>query len=212
MGVDASRCGSCGDPARWLQLPPRRLAGPHLGVSVMQYFRYYADEPSRDHRLEHRICELLKQWFDRHDDSRVSLVGFYSADGQRDDIAIARRIAARMDDKRVTVVDPAGRLDACLEAFRSFSHFVSMRYHSQVLASMFGIPQVTIAYHQKNRMFAEEVGMPANRYVRIRDFVRGEGQTALRALFDEPVGSEAPRGDLHADEHRRRLFPREAAA
>ncbi|UCD51464.1 MAG: polysaccharide pyruvyl transferase family protein [Phycisphaerales bacterium] len=196
-----ARCfRACQDPVCYLDVPEQHRLGIHLGISVMCYFRLYSRTPERDDELAARFKEIIEEWLRRFPDSNVSLVAFYSGDRRTDDSGLARRIKAGWPrDARVRVVDPAGRSEHCVEAFRTFSHFVSMRYHSQVLATLFGIPQVVIAYHGKNHAFAADCGLTKDAVVTVEEFVAGNGASIVNHLVEmRPRAFSLPRA-RHAE-------------
>lgn len=182
LGYPSHRTSLGDDPAVLLDLPSRRVRGPHLGLSILQYHAWYRGSPESDTRLVEACQRLLRQWFAAHPDGQASLICFYSADCLLDDRAIAERIVAGFCTERVQVVDPQGHLDACLETFCELSHAVTMRYHAEVLAWRFGIPQVVIAYHRKNYDYAESVNLPPDRIIGVRQFL-GSSNDRLFAQF-----------------------------
>ncbi len=188
FGIPARRIGRCQDPACYLSLPAQDCDVPHLGISIMSYFRLYSATAERDSDLVNRFHDVIKDWFRVFPDSTVSLVAFYSSGNAESDVVFARTIKAMWaNDSRVHVVDPRGCADACIERFRYFTHFISMRYHSQVLASLYGIPQVVLAYHGKNYSFAMSSGMHPGDVVGIEEFAIGGGSAAIGRLFNDRI-------------------------
>lgn len=188
FAVPRDRLRMCRDPAYHLSLPSPRRSSPHLGISAMGYFGLYHRTPDRDESLARRFHDVIRNWFRVFPNSRVSLVAFYSSDDQESDVLLARRIQTEWsNDSRVHVVDPRGSVDRCVECFRYFTHVIAMRYHSQVLASLYGIPHVVIAYHGKNRSLAADRGGGLEDIIAVEDFAGGGGQAAIERLFRRSV-------------------------
>jgi len=184
LGVRDGRFHMCLDPACYLPLPVRRCTVAHLGISVMSYFRLYSKAGKGDEILVRRFHDLMQEWFRAFPNSRVSLVAFYSGDDSASDVLFAQRIKAMWaEDPRVLVIDPHGSIDYCIECFRHFTHCVAMRYHSQVLAARYGIPQIVIAYHRKNLSFATACGTRPEDVISVEDFADGCACTAMVRLF-----------------------------
>lgn len=174
----------CLDPVCYLPLPARLCTTPHLGISVMSYFRLYSKAAREDEILARRFHDVMQEWFRVFPNSRISLVAFYSGDDPASDVLFAQRMKAMWaGDSRVLVVDPHGAIDCCIECFRHFTHFVGMRYHSQVLAALYGIPQIVIAYHSKNQGFAAACGIRSEDIISVEDFAGGRACTAMIRLF-----------------------------
>ncbi len=188
FGVPSDQFRTCRDPVYYLSLPSPRRSGPHLGISVMGYFGLYRRAPERDEILARRFHDVIRNWFRVFPNATVSLVGFYASDDVESDVVLARRIQAEWsDDSRVHVADPRGSVDRCVECFRHFTHVIAMRYHSQVLASLYGVPHVVIAYHGKNRSLAAGSGAWLEDIIAVEDFAGGSGQAAIERLFRRSI-------------------------
>jgi len=188
FGIPEHRFRRCLDPACYLPLPPRLSTAAHLGLSVMSYSRLYPEARKGDEILVCRFDEVMREWFRAFPNSRISLIAFYSGNDRESDVMCAQRIKAMWPgDPRVLVVDPRGSSDCCITRFRHFTHFIAMRYHSQVLATLFGIPQVVIAYHRKNFSFAATSGTRPEDVMSIEDFLAGRARPAIVRLFNGGV-------------------------
>jgi len=184
FGIPEDRFRRCLDPVCYLSLPPRLCTVAHLGISVMSYFRLYSKAGKGDEILVRRFHDVMQEWFRAFPNSRISLVAFYSGNDPASDVVFAQRIKAMWaEDPRVLVIDPRGSVDCCIECFRHFTHCVAMRYHSQVLAALYGIPQIVIAYHSKNLSFAAACRTRPEDVISVEDFADGRACTAMVRLF-----------------------------
>lgn len=178
----------CSDAALFLEPQKKSVTGPRLGISLMPYFANYSDDHDKDHQLMEALTPVLQAWRNTYPEGEVHLCSFLKQDSIFSDNRILAPLKERFQNADwITLHDSPPDLTATCKQFATFSHFVSMRYHSQVLAWLHGIPQLCIAYHEKNKAFANEHGIPDTACFGVEETIAGDMLATAEEFFQTPL-------------------------
>lgn len=187
IGRSADRYNRCRDAALYTEKSTPNRPQPRLGISLMPYFANYGGQSEKDVALVEQFAPIITRWLEQYPESSVCLFSFL----KQDSIYSDARVLGPLKDKfaseiRVELLDETPNIDLAREQFASFTHFISMRYHSQVMAWLNEVPQLCVTYHRKNRLFAEEHGIPDEACFDVEAVVNGRLSEIAESFFSTP--------------------------
>ena len=160
LGIDAGRVAVTGDPAFALAPAPRERADerraaagldtaarPRIGVAL-RHWEIGVDPSHWEEQVAHGLDTFLDEV-----KGVAAFVPFQArGEGLTDDVAVARRVQARMRNAARTAVLGAGASPAeTLAAIAGCDVVLGMRLHSLVFAMSAGVAAVALAYDPKVR-------------------------------------------------------------
>jgi polysaccharide pyruvyl transferase WcaK-like protein len=116
-----------------------------VGLSLLPFYQAVFADEKRNQVLEEMLAEFIQSLLDRSMD--VRLLAFHNGP----DNPACERIAARVNDRHLTITGPAMGVDQMLLEYESMDYFIGMRFHSLVFAYITSVPAGAIAYHPKVR-------------------------------------------------------------
>ncbi len=175
------------DAALFNPREPEKRNQPVLGISLMPYFANYGGGTEKDAALVDQLAISIKRWRLIYPIAPVRLFGFLKQDSIFADVRILQILKNRFEsDKNISLIDRDPDIKFAQEQFAEFTHFISMRYHSQVLAWQNEVPQLCITYHRKNRLFAAEYGIPKGQCFDIEEVLEGDLNQNIDNFFRHP--------------------------
>jgi polysaccharide pyruvyl transferase CsaB len=133
------------DPVLGDQFTVPQPAAPRLAVVLRPWNGMTAWRPV----LRTALAELSR-------DVEVLLVAFHV----RQDVALARELAADLEGCAVHVAEPTDDYRTTLEAVAASTAVLGMRLHALLVAAAAGRPFVALSYDRKVSSFAAQVGQP----------------------------------------------------
>lgn len=209
IGRSPKRYNRCHDAALYTaRATPNRLR-PRLGISMMPFFANYGGQTEKDLVLVDQFIPVINTWLHCYPDSSVCLISFLKQDSMFSDERVLGALKAKFAlEDRVELLDEPPDIDLAKQQFSSFTHFISMRYHSQVMAWLNEIPQLCVTYHRKNRLFAAEHGISDQVCFSVEDVIQGRLGDASDRFFRMPKEFLTTMGPLCMPTKREDLLPR----
>jgi len=201
----------CHDAAIFLDRAKSCTAGPRLGISLMPYHANYSGNQKKDGKLVEALVPVVKAWRAIHPNGEVCLCSFLKQDSIFSDSCVLLPLKERFQNADwVTLLDDSPDLVATCKQFATFTHFISMRYHSQVLARLHDIPQLCLIYHRKNRTYAHEYGIPDAACFGIEKAIAGGMQATAEEFFRDSLRFAATSHLETIGANRDDIFPSDA--
>jgi len=189
------RYSRCHDAALYVKPAPSAIEGPSLGISLMPFYANYSGDSQKDRELVAALVPILKAWRKIHPDGQVHLCSFLKQETPFSDNQVLRPLRDHFADEAwITLHDDFPDVTATCQRFATFTHFIAMRYHSQVFAWLHRVPQVCILYHRKNADFADECGIPQQACFPVAQVITGEMQSTAEHFFRDATAFVAPNG------------------
>jgi polysaccharide pyruvyl transferase WcaK-like protein len=163
-GIDTSGDSVYADLVFSLPAPPVSPGEARtVCVGVMDYYGSNDDRKNAEviHRSYIDEMILFVEWLIDNDRTVLLVIG----DANGSDDSVAQEILAKVRKSRPTmdpsslVVEPSGTLGDVLEAMRSASSVVAIRFHNIVAALMLGKPTMVISYSEKHDALAASVNL-----------------------------------------------------
>ena len=177
----------CHDAALFTPRKPEQRDEPFLGISLMPYFANYGGEVEKDVAIVEQFVPIIECWKIVHPHAKICLYSFLKQDSIYADNRVLGLLKQRFaDDDCIQMLDETPDIELTQEVFAKFTHFISMRYHSQVMAWLNEVPQMCITYHRKNRLFAVEYGIPEQACLDVEELIRGELGERVEDFFRKP--------------------------
>ena len=184
----SNRFTRCQDAAMFLTPANGTPSGPSLGISLMPFYANYSGNEEKDRELIAALVPIIQDWRSVHPDGQVHLCSFLKQDSPYSDNQVLQPIIDEFQGAQwITLHDETPDVAAMSQRFATFTHFISMRYHSQVFAWLHEVPQLCIIYHRKNAAFAEEYGIPSQACFTMDAILADEMQSAAEKFFREPA-------------------------
>lgn len=163
LGVDPRRVQAATDMAFALEPedgpPPRRGAGPRIGISVRRWGFPGHPDPLR---LWGRYLEAMARvadWAVTEVGAEVVLVAQAVGSGG-DDAEVSRAVVrASSQPERMAIMGEDVELDALRTVYGDLDLLIGTRMHANLLALTSGVPVVAIAYEAKTRGIMEDLGL-----------------------------------------------------
>jgi polysaccharide pyruvyl transferase WcaK-like protein len=183
--------------------------GPHLGLGLMPYFANYRRRYGLDIDIVRSIGPVIVAWRARHPKGIVTLFIFLDQPTGYSDRGLAESVQRLFpSDEAVELRSAVDGVESFIADLGSCTQFISMRYHSEVLAWRFNIPQICVAYHSKNLAFARDHEFPEGSVVTVEEMIQGKLLERACCLFDQPqMFCTVP--DITETQSEDRLLPKE---
>ncbi len=183
-----ARASKCVDPAFALNIPSASKTGDALGISLMPYFANYHPGSGKDREIVSRMVELASAWWKQKPAAPVVLFPFLEQRSIYSDSEVITPLYEQLAPLGpVRIHDASQRLEERIRGIGACTHFISFRYHAMLFAFMAGVPQLAVAYHDKNRTLAGESGLPAKAVFSVDDLLAGKLSGPAEDFFSSPT-------------------------
>ncbi len=136
--------------------------------------------PELNRTFREKMAELLDYYVDQTGE-KVRLFAFNS--GRENDIEAAKYIRNSMaHGKNAEIIEYTGEIFPFLSKISQCSKFIAVRFHSIILAMLFNIPILPIAYSSKSINFLKDLNY--QRYIYLSDLVTLEKEEFAKRLFE----------------------------
>lgn len=145
-----------------------------IGCSLLPYFRLYEKSPEFDYKMISVIGKTIREWLSKDIKREFNIFVFHGSSREGD---------AFITDNLIRIIDrpqQVKRIDYCpdpretLLKLHKCDVFIGMRYHSLVFSYIAKLPMLVIAYHPKCEAFANEIGLPKEAILSMRDVLYEE--------------------------------------
>ncbi|MCL0069458.1 polysaccharide pyruvyl transferase family protein [Dehalococcoidia bacterium] len=162
-----------------------------LGISVTPVFELYYNSRERDFLLVDEIAKAINEQIERNPQWEVYLF-IFKGKTKDHDVDITQLLQQRLQPpERVKLIpynpDPRRMLDKVAQCHA----FVGMKYHSCLFAYLSNIPLLVIDYHPKCRALAEDIGLPRQAVMSLREILDGQLTQRVKNLTESPENFHA---------------------
>lgn len=116
-----------------------------IGISILPFFKLAHNDTYKDTKIRKIITEVCNYLIEKKDYS-ILLFPCHEEPDAEESLNIINGIHNK---NKVSLANWNGKNEICYDFFEKIDFLISMRLHPQIIASLFGIPFISIVYHPK---------------------------------------------------------------
>jgi len=145
-----------------------------IGISITPVFTNFFSNPSKDELLAEAVVFNIHKIFEKIENAEIYLLALNS-NPKKGDLHIIKKILNRLPHNlldRIKVISYDGNIEKLLLTFSQLNVIICCKYHSIIFSYLLSKPMLVINYHPKNAALAQEIMLPNEAIVSLKDIMK----------------------------------------